>query len=104
MAQPLAALTGADERFDFFVHDLSYQKMDHLCIVGEQVQFHLDRLVENLNERIYRKRFGLHRRDWCLLGVCTMLVFHERVSYLGDGSSNKSPGKSPVSVSNFNQA
>jgi hypothetical protein len=61
--------------------------------VLEQMQLHLDRLVEHAAKRFYR---------WRLVSSCAMLIVHERGSFLGDDSSNESPEKDPFSVPNFN--
>ena len=85
-----------------YVHNLGRQKTGHLCVAGKQVQLHPDRLVENMLQRLDRRRLGGRRYGWCIFGVCAMLIFHEKGSFLSDDSSDESPEKNPFSASNFN--
>jgi len=48
LARLFAAMAGAGERFDFFVHNLGGQKTGHLGVAGKQLQLYLDRLIEDL--------------------------------------------------------
>jgi hypothetical protein len=68
----------ASKRLDFFFHNLGGQKTGHLRVVPEQVQLHLDRLIQQAFERRYW---------WQLFWTRAMFGIHERGSFLGDDSS-----------------
>jgi len=92
------AVASSSKRPDLLVRNLSGQKPGHLGVVPQQMQFYLDRLIQQAFERLYRWRLS-----WRFLHVRSMLGVHERGSFLGDDSANELP-ENPLSFANLNEA
>jgi len=92
-ARMVFTLALTSDRLDFFIHDLSRQQAGDLCVMLQKLEFHVDRLVEQV-----LKRGG----DWRLFGAYAMLRIHNRGSSSVIGWLPCAPGKNPFSVSSFN--
>jgi hypothetical protein len=89
----LFTLAIPDHRLDLFLHDLPGQKAGDLCVMLQKLEFHVDRLVEEMFKRV---------GNWRLFGASAMLRIHDRGSSSVIGLVSYAPGKNPFSVSSFN--
>jgi hypothetical protein len=91
-AVPAVAFPG--QGLDLLLKNLLSKEPGHVRVMLEQLEFRVDRLVENVSKRLWNRLLLI--RGWRLFGVGAMLSSHRQGFFVGDWFSQLCTGEEPL--------